>query len=102
MNGSSGGTDGVVASPRVTLLPSLANLGFRMDAIADTPFIVPPVSHVPSGLFVMGSDRAVDSVAYLDESPMHQVGTAEFWLGTYPVTVAEYAFAMRDGVVQSP
>lgn len=54
--------------------------------------------HIPEGAFVMGSDPQVDSQAYHDEQPQHQVTLPEYWLARYPVTVAQYrAFVESSG-----
>jgi formylglycine-generating enzyme required for sulfatase activity len=42
--------------------------------------------HIPTGEFWMGSD-----VWKYDEKPKHQVKLTEYWIGKYPVTVAQYA-----------
>ncbi len=45
---------------------------------------------VPAGEFLMGSDPAKDSQAYTLEKP-HRVTLAEFYVGKYEVTNAQYA-----------
>jgi formylglycine-generating enzyme required for sulfatase activity len=81
---------------------SLHHLGFRAQASAGTLFIAPPVSLVPAGPFTMGSDRTLDPKAYRDETPQHQASTIAFWMGNYPVTVAEYEYAVQAEVVGPP
>ena len=39
----------------------------------------------------MGSNKNRDSQAQDDETPQHIVDVAEFYIGKYPVTNAEYA-----------
>jgi formylglycine-generating enzyme required for sulfatase activity len=46
---------------------------------------------VPAGEFVMGSDKAKDSLAYDDELPQHRLKLPEYWIGRAPVTVAQFA-----------
>jgi len=41
---------------------------------------------IPSGTFLMGSDRH-----YSEEAPAHKVKVAGFWIGAYAVTNAEFA-----------
>jgi formylglycine-generating enzyme required for sulfatase activity len=43
----------------------------------------------------MGSDKAHDTEARDDETPQHPVSIGDFAIGQYPVTVAEYACAVR-------
>ena len=46
---------------------------------------------VPAGEFLMGSDPAKDSSAQDGEKPQHRVTLAEFYIGRYKVTNAQYA-----------
>lgn len=46
---------------------------------------------VPAGEFLMGSDPQVDKNAYDDEQPQHRLSLPEFYIGKYPVTVAQFA-----------
>ena len=77
-------------------------LGFSSHSSSAGTCIVPPMSWVPAGSFVMGSDRTVDPKAYRDETPQHEARTIAFCMGTYPVTVAEYALAVQQGVAAEP
>jgi formylglycine-generating enzyme required for sulfatase activity len=45
---------------------------------------------VPPGPFLMGSDKDRDPGAYEDELPQHQVTLPGYWIGRYPVTVAQF------------
>jgi formylglycine-generating enzyme required for sulfatase activity len=49
-----------------------------------------PVVWVAPGPFLMGSDRARDPYALDDELPQHQVWLPGYWIGRYPVTVAQF------------
>ncbi|MBU6230591.1 MAG: formylglycine-generating enzyme family protein, partial [Cyanobacteria bacterium REEB459] len=50
---------------------------------------------VPGGSFMMGSPtKEVDRKS--DEGPQHQVTVAEFWMGKYPVTQAQYQAIMGN------
>ncbi len=85
------------------LLPSrLRDLGFTGAWRSGVAVILPPVVTVPAGAFLMGSDKKKDSQAYDDEFPQSSVMVGEFQIGTYPVTVAEYATAVRAGVLDAP
>ncbi len=46
---------------------------------------------VPAGEFLMGSDLQVDMDAYDNEEPQHRLHLPEFYIGKYPVTVAQFA-----------
>ena len=50
----------------------------------------------------MGSDKAKDSQAQDDETPQYWVEVGAFQIAKYPVTVAEYALAVRAGAVREP
>lgn len=77
----------------------LASLGFRGVNINGTPAIVPPLITIPAGYFLMGSNRARDKEAQDNEMPQHRVEVGTFQISKYPVTVAEFAVAMRTGAV---
>jgi len=79
----------------------LAGLGFRGVNLSGTPAIIPPLVSVAAGPFLMGSADS-DTQAYDDEKPQHRVDLAAFQIGKYPVTVAEYALAVRAGAVREP
>lgn len=61
--------------------------------------------HIPAGEFAMGSEESIDGLAQSPEIPWHNVYLDEYWMGRYPVTVAQYwAFANetnRQSFVQS-
>ena len=82
----------------------LASLGFgfRVANPQAAPAIVPPLVSVAAGPFLMGSDPAHDPEAYDDETPQHRVEVDAFRIGKYPVTVAEYALAVRAKTVPEP
>ena len=80
----------------------LASLGFRGVNPHGAPAIVPPLVSVAAGPFLMGSDPAHDPEAYDDETPQHRVEVDAFRIGKYPVTVAEYALAVRAKTVPEP
>ena len=80
----------------------LANLNFQGVNPSGTPAIVPPLITIPGGPFLMGSDKAKDSQAYDDELPQHRVEVSTFQIAKYPVTVAEYALAVRAKAVREP
>ena len=52
---------------------------------------------VPAGPFRMGSDKKRDSRAYDDETPQHEVTLPSYYIGRYPVTVAQFRTYVEDG-----
>jgi formylglycine-generating enzyme required for sulfatase activity len=83
--------------PPAPVQPRLTQLGFRGSSAARTLFILPPVVEVPAGEFLMGSDKKADPQAFDNELPQHRVTLPAFQIGTFPVTVAEYACFVRAG-----
>ncbi len=55
------------------------------------PGVFLDLQHVPAGEFLMGGDPTKDSRADLDEQPQHKVYLDEYFIGKYPVTVAQFA-----------
>jgi len=57
-----------------------------------------PMVWVPPGPFLMGSDKRRDALANDDELPQHEVILPGYWIGRYPVTVAQFrAFVEASG-----
>jgi formylglycine-generating enzyme required for sulfatase activity len=75
----------------------LRQLGFQLQyhPSEQIPFLLPPLCTIPAGAFLMGSDPAVDEQAQPEECPQHSVWLPTYSIGTYPVTVAEYACAIQ-------
>jgi eukaryotic-like serine/threonine-protein kinase len=91
------------ASMLTSRLPQrLLDLGFVGQVIHGVEVIIPPVRTVPAGPFLMGSDRQHDPHAYTNELPQHTVHLPAFQMAQYPVTVAEYACAVRAGAAPAP
>lgn len=78
----------------------LASLGFRGVNSTGTPAIIPPLVSISTGPFTMGSSYLTWHET--DEWPQHRVELTAFQIGKYPVTVAEYALAVRAGAVREP
>ena len=58
---------------------------------------IPQMVHIPAGPFLMGSSDA-DPMANSDEKPQHRLELPDYWIGTYPVTVAQWRrFVEGDG-----
>jgi formylglycine-generating enzyme required for sulfatase activity len=49
-----------------------------------------PLVYVPAGPFLMGSDPVADPQACQEEKPQHQLTLPAFWIGRYPITVAQF------------
>jgi formylglycine-generating enzyme required for sulfatase activity len=52
---------------------------------------------IPAGPFLMGSDKAHDPGAYDDELPQHEVTLPRYFIGRYPVTVAQFLAFVEGG-----
>jgi len=74
----------------------LYDLGFRGWRVKRTgvEFILPPTRDVAAGSFLMGSAES-DKQAYDDEKPQYRIPVGAFAIGTFPVTVAEYALYLK-------
>jgi formylglycine-generating enzyme required for sulfatase activity len=88
-------------SPR-PLLRSLHNLGYSARKIAGVEVILPPLCPVPAGPFTMGSDKTRDPHAQDAETPQYVIAVGAYQIAAYPVTVAEYACAVRAKAVPEP
>jgi formylglycine-generating enzyme required for sulfatase activity len=75
----------------------LMQLGFHLMQMMDGAghdqfrYVVPPICEVPAGPFLMGSVKQRDPDAEENEVPQHMVPLETYSIGTYPLTVAEYA-----------
>ncbi|MEO7002725.1 MAG: SUMF1/EgtB/PvdO family nonheme iron enzyme, partial [Ktedonobacterales bacterium] len=91
------------AKPAPYLTPmALYNLDFRGYEVKGIELILPPLCFVAAGVFEMGSDKTRDPQAYDDETPPYPIEVASFRIGQHPVTVAEYACAVRAKAVREP
>jgi formylglycine-generating enzyme required for sulfatase activity len=91
------------ATPVFHLTPAaLYDLGFRGYTMNGVEFVLPPVCPVLSGVFMMGSDSARDMDARPNEMPQYPVQIGDFAIARYPVTVAEYACAVRSQALREP
>lgn len=74
------------AAPKVAPIPALSG---------DLQIIGSPIHlelvRIPAGEFLMGSDPQLDQSAVANEQPQHRVNLAEYYIGKYPITVAQYA-----------
>ncbi|HEY1389618.1 MAG TPA: SUMF1/EgtB/PvdO family nonheme iron enzyme [Ktedonobacterales bacterium] len=91
------------SAPAHHLTPmSLYSLGFRGYSVGGVECILPPICPVPAGIFTMGSDKVRDKDAEDREMPQYPVEVDGFAIGQHPVTVAEYACAVRAKGVSEP
>lgn len=91
------------ALPARGLVPaSLEILGFRGYLVNDVECILPPICFVAGGVFTMGADLKPGEVYARGTQPSFRLDVAEYSIGQYPVTVAEYACAVRAGAVRQP
>jgi formylglycine-generating enzyme required for sulfatase activity len=76
---------------------ALQQLGFQLHFYSSEqiPYLLPPLCLIPAGTFLMGSDPAVDVYTQPEECPQHSVWLSSYSIGKYPVTVAEYAYAIE-------
>jgi toxoflavin biosynthesis protein ToxD len=76
------------------------------DVFADILAVTSPVRmecvRVPAGEFLMGSALAKDREASKGELPQHRVNLAEFYIGKFPVTNAQYAVFVRSARYEAP
>lgn len=82
--------------------PTLYNPGFRGYIINSVECVLPPLCPVPAGVFTMGSDKSRDPASGDDETPQYPVEVEAFAIAQYPVTVAEFACAIRAKAVREP
>jgi toxoflavin biosynthesis protein ToxD len=91
------------ATPALHLTPmSLYSLGFRGWNVNGIECVLPPICPIPGGVFTMGSDKTQDKDARDNETPQYPVLVGDFSIGQHPVTVAEYACAVRAKAVRVP
>jgi formylglycine-generating enzyme required for sulfatase activity len=85
------------------ILPDwLARLGYVGRSFDQTLVITPPVCAVPAGPFLMGSDPRRDPHADERETPLRHMDVGAYQIARYPLTVAEYAWAVQAGAVKPP
>jgi len=81
---------------RIAAGVALGELGdprFERRTGPEGAYLLPPLVEVPAGTYTIGSDEG----HYNDESPVHQVDLAAFYIGKFPVTNAEWGLFMQSG-----
>jgi formylglycine-generating enzyme required for sulfatase activity len=87
--------EGAIAVHHLTPM-SLRTLGFRGYIMDGVECVVPPLCTVAGGVFIMGGDKM------RDQTPQTPTLVDGFSIGSHPVTVAEYACAVRAKAVREP
>ena len=93
---------------RPGLLRLVLSCAIGLTAIAVLPVVVSQAQvtteqesisfvEVPSGEFIMGSDRKTDAAAQSNEQPQHLLFVPTFFIATTPVTVAQYSVCVNEG-----
>jgi sulfatase modifying factor 1 len=80
----------VQVSPISDLRSAIKNLQASIT-LPLAPGVTLPLVLVPKGQFIMGSDKAKDKDAFDDELPQHKLFLDDYYIGKYPVTVAQFA-----------
>jgi formylglycine-generating enzyme required for sulfatase activity len=80
---------------------SLEQLGFVYRLVEGVGIILPPLSAIPAGPFLMGSDPHRDPMASRLEQPQHKLVIPAFRVSKYPLTVAEYSCAVRAAAIST-
>ena len=60
-----------------------------------------PVVGIPAGMFLMGSDKRKDPKAYDQELPQHSLTLPGYWIGRFPVTVAQWKVFVNESGYKS-
>ncbi len=80
----------------VQYLPEwLKQLGYELKDRDGVRYIAPPLELIPSGKFLMGSDKTQSEYLEQDETPPSWVFLKAYEIGKYPVTVAEYRLFLK-------
>jgi formylglycine-generating enzyme required for sulfatase activity len=89
-----------------TFPSSLAHLEYRVFAIqteeSRTECVIPPLTYIPAGPFLMGSDPAIDPDACSSEFPQHSLTLPSYFIATFPVTVLEYSYFLNASGYPAP
>ena len=81
----------------------LTKLGFQIRQVQGVTFLIPPVIEIPAGAFLMGTSQENARYERDSETPQMQIQINHpYKIGKYPVTVAEYAYAVQAQAVEEP
>ncbi len=80
----------------IAIPAALYRLDFRgwRERKTGAEFILPPTRAVAAGAFDMGSAES-DKDAQPNEKPQYRIPVGAFAIGTFPITVAEYAYYLK-------
>lgn len=82
--------------------PTLQQKGFIGRIIDGVEVMTPPLCLVPAGPFLLGTDPRREPEAAEREELQRQVDVAAFYVGKFPVTVAEYAYTLKAQNIRPP
>lgn len=91
----------IVSAPHL-VPPTLQQKGFVGRIIDSVEVVTPPMCLVPAGPFIMGTDPRAEPEAAEREELQRQVNVSAFYIGKYPVTVAEYHYALKAQNIRPP
>jgi formylglycine-generating enzyme required for sulfatase activity len=82
--------------------PTLQRLGYLGRSFDGVEVLLPPLVAIPAGACWVGTDPQREPAFAESERPGHWVEVSAFSIGLFPVTVAEYACAVKaQGVAQA-
>ncbi len=82
--------------------PLLQQKGFIGRVIDGVEVITPPLIAIPAGPFLLGTNPRLEPEEAEREEHQRQVDVAAFYIGKFPVTVAEYACALKVQDIRPP
>ncbi len=83
-------SDQKAVAPTIGAVPTAAAIAGPAVVLRRTPIAFDWIT-IPAGEFLMGSDKAKDTLAYDDETPQHTLYLPEYRIARVPVTVAQFA-----------
>ena len=82
--------------------PTLQQKGFIGRVIDGVEVVTPPLCQIPAGPFLLGTDPRREPEEAEREELQRQVDVGMFYIGKYPVTVAEYHYALKAQNIRAP
>jgi toxoflavin biosynthesis protein ToxD len=82
--------------------PALLQKGFVGRIVDGVEVMTPPMCLVPAGPCLLGTDPRREPEEAEREELQRQVDVAAYYIGKYPVTVAEYANALKAQNIRPP
>jgi formylglycine-generating enzyme required for sulfatase activity/predicted Ser/Thr protein kinase len=87
-----------IFAPNIEIVEPAPIIELHPDRIPEKrtrTYIEPELICIPSGEFLMGSNKKKDSQAYENEFPQHIIQLPEFWIAKNPVTNDEYRLFLK-------